>query len=222
MTRSANGHFLNVELIKSIGLTTEIFKSSIDHTYNLLDRIDATLLTAGADPLSLTVELANLSSMLGNIFAAAVASHSHGLLKRNGPHKYPDLLPSSLGVVPPIEIKVALELNKPKGHLAKEGWYVTVRYVLCDADVPFIFEKGNRGATAFIWELRLGLLTDAHFNISNTQGDSGKTAVVNGLGMEALKIIYVDLDRAPVSTRARIMYEELIAGISHSPAETGQ
>lgn len=214
--------FVNLPAIVAVGLTTDVLQASIDHTYNLLDRIDAALLSVGAYPLSLTVELANLSSMLGNILAAAIALHSNGLLKRNGPHKYPDLLPTGSGVVPAIEVKVALELNKPKGHLAKEGWYITARYVLCDSNGPFAFNKGVRGPTAYIWELRLGRLSDAHFNLSNTPGDSGKTAVVNGLGMDALKVIYVDLARAPLTARARKSYEELIAGINRSPAGTEQ
>jgi hypothetical protein len=222
MTRNATGNFVNVSALQEVGLTVEMLQLSMDHTYNLLDRIDDTLSTVGADALSLTVELANLSSMIGNIFAAAVASHSNGLLKRNGPHKYPDLLPVRPGRTPPIEIKVALEQNKPKGHLAKPGWYITARYVLCDGKDPHIFRKGERGPTAFIWELRIGNLTDDHFNISNTPGDSGKTAVVNGLGMEALKVVYVDLARSPISAKARRVYEDIIKGISHSPRETEQ
>jgi len=30
-----------------------------------------------------------------------------------------------------IDIKVALEDNKPKGHLAKPCWYIAARYLLC-------------------------------------------------------------------------------------------
>ncbi len=47
--------------------------------------------------------------------------------------------------------------------------------------------------------MRAGYLTEDHFNISNTAGDSGKTAVVNASGMEALKVVYVDLDMVPGS-----------------------
>ena len=41
-----------------------------------------------------------------------------------------------------------------------------------------------------------------HFNLSNTTGDSGKTAVVNKDGMEALKIVYLNLAIAPYSVRS--------------------
>lgn len=222
MARQATGAFVNQAALETVDLSAEMLCAAIDHTYNLLDRIDDTLSTVGADALSMTVELANLSSMIGNIFAAAIAAHSNGLLKRNGPHKYPDLLPTGLGNIPPIEIKVALEQNKPKGHLAKAGWYITARYVLCDGTEPHLYTKGVRGPTVFIWELRLGQLADEHFNLSNTPGDSGKTAVVNGSGMQALKVIYVDLQRAPVSARVRHVYEDLVRGISHSPKETEQ
>lgn len=210
MARHATGTFVNTVAIEAIGLSAEMLRAAIEHTYNLLDRIDGTLISVGADPLSMTVELANLSSMLGNIFGAAIAAHSNGLIKRNGPHKFPDLLPAQNSHCPPIEIKFALETNKPKGHLAKPGWYITARYVLCLNGGTYV--PGDRGPTAYIWELRLGLLSDAHFNISNTDGDSGKTAVINRAGMESLQVIYVDLDRAPVGKRTRHIYESLIGG----------
>ena len=102
---------------------------------------------------------------------------------------------------------MALENNKPKGHLAKPGYYITCRYVLCDEHGVAKFDKANRGMTPYVWELRCGLLEMEHFNISNTAGDSGKTAVVNADGMKALKIIYVDLERAPISKNGRVYTE---------------
>ncbi|HKV33262.1 MAG TPA: hypothetical protein VJP89_03045 [Pyrinomonadaceae bacterium] len=153
--------------------------------------------------MSAMVELANLSSMLGNLLAAGIAKASAGSFIKNGPHKYPDLLANHAGAVD-IEIKVALEGNKPKGHLAKPGFYLTCRYVLCDETGCFKRGTENRGVTVWVWELRAGWLTQEHFNLSNTPGDSGKTAVVNALGMRNLKVIYCDLEMFPGSRTGRV------------------
>src|SRR5262249_54639240 len=102
-----------------------------------------------------------------------------------------------------IEIKMALETNNPKGHLPKEGHYLTCRYVLGDADGNC--EIGTRGDVVWIWELRFGHLETEHFNISNTAGDSGKTAVVNRDGMDRLAIVYVDRVRCPYGPRSRYL-----------------
>jgi hypothetical protein len=192
--------FANEAALHAIGLSYDQVAASIAGTYRLFDRIDATLTSDGVDPLCQIVELANLSSMIGNVFGAELAKASEGLYVRNGPHRFPDLLPANEGSVPSgIEIKIALNRNYPKGHLAKEGHYITCRYVLINAEGSMCIEKVDRpkATKAAIWELRAGYLTDEHFNISNTEGDSGKTAVVNALGMEALKIFYVDLELVP-------------------------
>jgi hypothetical protein len=204
MSRPVPGKFANSRALELIGLSHNVLQAAISETYDLLDRIDKTLVDFGVYPLSQTVELANLSSMIGNILASAIAQHSNGLFRRNGPHKYPDLLSNGIPEIPNIELKMALETNKPKGHLAKPGYYITCRYVLCNPDGSFVYDKYNRAITPFIWELRCGLLDESHFNISNTDGDSGKTAVVNVDGMKALKVIYVDLQRAPLSRTGRI------------------
>ncbi|WP_440977856.1 hypothetical protein ACQHGV_08455 [Sphingomonas pseudosanguinis] len=209
--REIGGKFTNEDELTKIGLTADILSRAVLNTYRLLDRIDATLIDAGAEPLSATVELANLSSMLGNIFAASVVTAADGIFSRNGPHKFPDLLTNQPSITPNIEIKVALEDNKPKGHLVKAGHYITCRYVLCD-DHGTPLWKGKhkqRGVTPHIWEIRCGELEDSHFNSSNTDGDSGKTAVVNAEGMKALSIVYVDLERAPLGQRGA-RYKELV------------
>lgn len=204
MREPASNGFVNSNALERIGLSHDILREAIRDTYQLLDQIDATLESAGVFPLSQTVELANLSSMIGNIFASAIAKHSKGLLKRNRPHKYPDLLTTEIfPQVPDIELKMALETNKPKGHLAKEGHYITCRYVLCQPDGSLIIGKENRGIKPYIWELRFGHLLRKHFNISNTEGDSGKTAVVNAAGLELLEIVYCDIERAPLSRTSK-------------------
>ena len=207
MTRKVTGKALNGALLEEVGLDHEVVHLAIEQTYNLLDKVDATLVAEGVFPLSQTVELANLSSMIGNIFASALANHSNGRFKRNGPHKYPDLLSADTKAYPDLELKMALERNKPKGHLAKPGYYITCRYVLCNTQGEPMFEKGNRGVTPYIWELRCGYLGEEHFAIRNTGGDSGKTAVVNKEGMIALKVVFLDIDRAPLSQKGKVFAE---------------
>lgn len=204
----------NADALAAVGLSHDQLAAAVVGTYRLLDRIDATLTSDGVDPLCQVVELANLSSMIGNILGAEVAKASNGLYVRNGPHKFPDLLPNHANAAQSgIEIKMALNRNNPKGHLAKEGHYLTCRYVLIDDAGEACVDKVDRpkACRPVIWELRTGYLTEQHFNISNTEGDSGKTAVINADGLGELKVVYVDLDMVPGARRgARYRaYEEL-------------
>lgn len=206
--RSASGKLYSIEEFEKAGLDPNFLTRAINETYELLDRIDQTLVESEVEPLSQIVELANLSSMIGNIFSASLAHNSNGLLIRNGPHKYPDLLSTGQSnVTPNIEVKMALENNKPKGHLVKTGHYITCRYVLCDSFGKPQFEKSARGQTPYIWEVRFGELFEEHFSVSNTEGDSGKTAVVNKLGMDALRVVYLDAERMPFSDKSRVRKE---------------
>ena len=66
-----------------------------------------------------------------------------------------------------------------------------------------MYDKKNRGVTPYIWEVRCGCLAEEHFSISNTDGDSGKTAVVNKEGMKELKVVFVDIERAPLSRNGK-------------------
>jgi hypothetical protein len=177
------------------GLTPQVIRGAVEYTHHILDQIDAQL---GADSrLSSLVELANLSAIVGNLFRNGVCQASGGMYKANLPHKYPDLLAAHPDASD-IEIKVALESNKPKGHLIKPGPHITVRYVLvCEAGI-YTRGKQNRGVMPWIWEVRVGELAEGHFNFSNTEGDSGKTAVINAAGMDNLKVIYFDPTRCPL------------------------
>jgi transcriptional regulator with XRE-family HTH domain len=177
--------------------------AAVAKTYATLDLIDAQLVRSKSPPLAQTVELANLSSMLGNILGAAIADSSAGLYKRNGPHKFPDLVP----LKPPardLEIKVALESNRPKGHLPKPGTYLSVRYVL--GDQAAAHEIGTRGDTIWIWEMKVGRLTPADFNISNTAGDSGKTAVVRTAAFHQMDVVFLDERFIPHKPRGGKLY----------------
>lgn len=197
----------NDQVLVEFGINAACVQASILGTYRLLDRVDAALSSDGVDPLCQIVELANLSSMIGDIFGAELAKHSRGRFRRNGPHRFPDLLsnagdPERDG----IEIKMALNRNNPKGHLAKPGRYITCRYVLITANGAPCLEKVDRpkATTAAIWEVRAGHLDMCHFNISNTDGDSGKTAVVNAGGMDQLKVVYVDLALFPGTRNGKV------------------
>lgn len=176
----------------------------VQYAHDILDSLDDRLLELDAPRMSGLVELANFSSIVGNLLATGIVKASRGVFDRAGPHKYQDLRASGMNAAAQnIEIKVALEKNKPKGHLAKEGYYLTCRYVLSDQEGNYA--PGQRGDVVWIWELRFGHLELRHFGISNTEGDSGKTAVVNKEGMERLRIIYFDSRRCPYANRQKFI-----------------
>jgi hypothetical protein len=204
MSRISEKGFVNVHYLTAAGLSQEMLVEGVKYVHSILDTIDVTLLDRGAFRLANMMELANFSTFIGNLLGSGIAEASKGIFHRNGPHKYPDLL-SNESTDKNVEIKVALENNKPKGHLAKPGYYLTCRYVLCDAEGLYI--HGQRGDVAYIWELRFGKLEVSDFNTSNTEGDSGKTAVVNAQGMRKLQIIYTDLNRLPLSKRGKTIKE---------------
>ncbi len=186
-------------------ITPSLLTAGVHHAYAVLDTMDTALVSQNAERLAEIVELNNLASILGNLLSTGLAQASDGMFIKNSPHKYPDLLAQTLTAVD-IEIKTALEKNRPKGHLAKAGYYLIFRYVLCDANG--VYQVGQRGNRIYVWEIRFGQLDESHFSVSNTPGDSGKTAVLNPAGMNALKIVYCDLSRCPYTPNSRT-YKEL-------------
>lgn len=196
--------FRNEEALMQItGLGVNTLKAAIESCYNILDTIDIQLLERNSLPISGLVELANLSSMVGNLLGSGLADESNGLYKRNKPHAYPDLIPLKDPAVD-LEIKMALEKNSPKGHLPKEGTYITFRYVLGDREGGYLHEK--RGDTVWIWEVKVGSLKNEDFSISNTAGDSGKTAVVKSKIFNAMSTIYFDQNFLPYKHRKDGIY----------------
>ena len=147
------------KLIETIGITGNMLISAIDSCYKTLDTIDEQLTAKDSPPIAHLVELANLSSMVGNLVSGGIADCSDGAYVRNKPHAYPDLLPRSAKAVN-LELKMALETNKPKGHLPKAGTYITFRYVLGDRSGNFTRGKSCRGNTVWIWEVKVGKLVD--------------------------------------------------------------
>jgi hypothetical protein len=109
-------------------------------------------------------------------------------------------LPSEKNLGAGIEIKVALGKNKPKGHLAKPGIYLTFRYVLITSDG---FDRLNRGDIVPIWEARCGFLSKNDFSLSNTEGDSGKTAVITTTAFRRMSLVYFEPALCPYSMRSR-------------------
>ncbi|OGQ48526.1 MAG: hypothetical protein A3H42_05840 [Deltaproteobacteria bacterium RIFCSPLOWO2_02_FULL_46_8] len=195
-------NFRNAEKLRSFtGFAVDALRSAISDCYQTIDTIDAQLAIHGAEPLSKLVELANLSSMIGNLLGAGLADSSNGLYVRNRSHAYPDLIPQS-AEYSDLEIKVALEKNKPKGHLPKPGTYITFRYVLCDNKGVLTKGKNSRGHRVFIWEVKVGKVTKEDFDISNTAGDSGKTAIIKTSIFNAMPLIYFDKDLLPYSSKS--------------------
>ncbi|MBL0127004.1 MAG: hypothetical protein IPP83_05990 [Flavobacteriales bacterium] len=212
MARPTRYRALHADKLSAFGLNPDLIAKSVSHAHAILDEIDDKLVQVNSERLGQIVELANLSAIVGNLFGAGMAMNSNGAFQRNGPHKYPDLLARVKGLRD-VEIKVALEKNAPKGHLAKEGLHLVCRYVLVHDDFEYSAER--RGCRVAIWEIRFGDLRKRHYNISNTSGDSGKTAVVNAAGMETLTPVYVNMDLCPYSQNSRT-YKRYLEVISSS------
>lgn len=186
-----------VEAVEAVaGLDEGWIPSAIEATYDTLDRIDEQLLNTGSQPIAKVVELANLSAIVGNLLRSALQAHSQGAYRSNAPHTFPDLVSASQGSQP-LEIKIALEGNMPKGHLPKPGAHLICRYVLAGRDGTYA--RGERGDAVWIWEARIGELFEDDFNTSNTPGDSGKTAVIKAAALYRLTCVYYDARFCPLA-----------------------
>lgn len=189
----------NHELLEMhTGLSGSMLLKAIHGCYNMLDTIDSELIANGVPPIGGLVELANLSSMIGNMVGGAIAEASEGLYIRNRPHAYPDLLPQR-DHGKNLELKMALETNRPKGHLPKPGTYLTFRYVLGNRAGGYT--RKLRGDTVWIWEAKVGPIGEGDFDLSNTPGDSGKTAVLKTKVFNAMPLIYFDSVFCPFDSR---------------------
>lgn len=186
-----------VEAITRVaGLDENWIPSAIEATYAVLDRIDEQLVNTGSRPLAEVVELANLSAIVGNLLRSALEANSRGVYRSNAPHTFPDLVSQSV-TSQGLEIKIALEGNMPKGHLPKPGPHLICRYVLAERDGGYT--RGHRGSVVWIWEARLGELSEDDFNTSNTPGDSGKTAVISAEALYRLTCVYYDGRFRPIA-----------------------
>ena len=214
-----HGAVIHQDVLEKLELSTTVVRNTIQYTHRILDSIDTNLVEASGDRLTSLIELANLSAIIGNLFRGGLAKASGGAFTANRPHTFPDLLavnPDGLD----LEIKVALEKNSPKGHLVKPGPHITVRYVLADEKGQYRRGNSNRGDVAWIWEVRAGILQDNHFNLSNTEGDSGKTAVINALGMTTLAPVFFDLAKCPYPVNGST-YSRLVAAQKENAVQEG-
>lgn len=193
------------KLYEFTGLNSDCLLRTINSCYRTLDHIDSQLIAQGIPPIANLVELANLSSMVGNILGAGLAVNSGGAYIRNRPHAYPDLIPAIAGGRE-LELKMALETNRPKGHLPKAGNYMTIRYVLGNSHGSFTPGKEFRGDTVWIWEVKIGYLSIDDFSISNTDGDSGKTAVITSTAHNNMSLVYFAPEFLPYKSRVGSTY----------------
>lgn len=186
----------NFNFDSEIQLNIEMIQGSIKHCYETLDMIDQNLVSKNTPKLSGLVEMANLSSIVGNLLGAGCAEYSSKKYYRNKPHTYPDLL-STDSTLPGIEIKTALLKNSPKGHQPKPGYYLTYRYCLTDNNGKRLVGHEDEWDTVTIWEVKFGYLNKEDFGCSNTTGDSGKTAVIKTSALNNMALLYFDPTLVP-------------------------
>ncbi len=186
----------DAETRRLTGLDSSAIGTALELAYHQFDVMDEQLIESGGAPICELFELANVSSMMGNLLSAGLAHASDGRYVRNRPHAFPDLL-SQLPDFPNLEVKVALETNMPKGHLAKAGVYFTFRYVLIDRSGTYTRGRPNRGTVAEVWDVRCGNLALDDFSLSNTPGDSGKTAVIKRGAFDRMELAYYVRDLNP-------------------------
>ncbi len=87
---SIKPYFFNVASL-GYGLTWQMIHDGVEYVYHTLDKLDATLVEAGSPRFAELIELANLSSVLGNLLATGIVRSCNGVFTRAGPHKYQDL-----------------------------------------------------------------------------------------------------------------------------------
>ncbi len=77
-------HFHNEsELMRLTGLSHECIRHAIQGCYQTLDTVDFQLKAHNSPPFARLVELANISSMIGNLLGGQIAACSNGLYIRN-------------------------------------------------------------------------------------------------------------------------------------------
>lgn len=204
--RKASGHISDMPA-EINGIDKSMIKRAIEEVYSVLDLIDFELEKRSVPKISSLIELANVSAMVGNIFGGALAKASNGYWVRSGPHKYPDLIRPRGAGDDGIELKVALENNTPKGHLPKPGKHISIRYVLAHSKNNFKYLPNKRGDTVSIWEIKCGHLSETDFSVSNTPGDSGKTANFSSDAFKRMKLIYFDKSICPFSNIKKYLSE---------------
>lgn len=186
------------------GLPLAAVRSAIERCHWKLDVLDTQMDNSTAR----VVGLRRLSLIIRNFIADGIETGSRCRYVRKSGHV---LTPTNNTGVP-LAVKVALETNMPKerwpkGHLPKPGMYLTFRYVLCDKAGKFTRGKEARGEFACIWEARVGNLALTDFDLINTPGDSGKTAVIKTGSYDRMTLVYYHPGLLPYA-RARAGYPD--------------
>lgn len=172
------------------GLSGDAIARAVEFAYRKLDLIDEQMRASGSRPIVGLVELPDLSSLVGDLFAAGVARASNGLYVQNGPDHYPSLLPLRQGF-PELEVATALETDRPTSGSGKAGLYLTSRYVLADRDGTYTRGKDSRGDTVAVWEIRFGELGDGDFHVAGTRTGNG-SAKLRKEALDRMELVYYD------------------------------
>jgi hypothetical protein len=61
-------------------------------------------------------------------------------------------------------------------------------------------------AFAIVWEVKTGVLAESDYDLSNTEGDSGKTAVIKTNVLHAMTLVYFDPRLLPYASRGDLPY----------------
>ena len=69
--------------------------------------------------------------------------------------------------------------------------YIIFLYILGTPDGHYTKGKENRGSTPWIWEIKVGNISKADYSLSNTEGDSGKTAVIKTDKFNNMALVYI-------------------------------
>lgn len=205
--RKAYKKYLNYEEFTfpdNIYLNFDMIIDSISYCYNIIDSLDSVLYTNNSGSISELIEPSNLSSLISNLICKGLANSSNFIYECNKPNTYPDLINKShkfLG----LEVKTSFNKNLPKGHHPKDGYYIIYRYCLTDEDGNRYFGTEEEWNTISIWEVRFGYLNEESFTLSNTENDSGKTAIIKKTFLDKLQLLYYNPFLDPYKSK-RIKY----------------
>jgi len=79
--QTENGNFRNVSVLEDTDLTWIMIRDGMNSAYKILKAIDSKLAAIQSPRLAQLMELANLSSFLGNLISGAIASKSRARSK---------------------------------------------------------------------------------------------------------------------------------------------
>lgn len=181
-------------LTETTRLTGETIRRAINAAYHKLDLIDEQMRESGSPLLVELVGLQHLSALLGSVLGSGVARASNGLYMQNGPRQHPDLLPLRHGL-PEVEVRAALETNRPVSGPTIAGIYLVFRFVLVDRKTGYTRGVDSRGDTVAVWEAKFGELSDDDFHAS--KANTGKSPVLRKDALDRMESVYYNPDFLP-------------------------